>query len=553
MKRYVAFCRDETFPALLFLAMLALAGCSVQKYREDADREVYEIIESKQGQALDQARPFTIDRPSDTLRQRLLEVQAAEADAAPAAIPSVLSLRDALVIAAENSRTFQDERENLYLAALALTLQRHEFSSRFAAILSAGADQTDRDNRSMDAGGEAEMTRNLPDGGQIAASLGLTAMKIVSGRLDSEVLSTLNFQLVQPLLRGAGRKVALEGLVQAEREVIYAVRSFARFQKTFAVDIISSYYDVLEQKEIVGNEFDNYQNLITSRQRAEAMYEAGRLPEIQLGQTRQDEYRARTRWINIRQQYQGVLDRFKMTLGLPTDAKLELDPKDWVRLRAAGLQGETAPDLPAAVQIAIERRLDHLVAQGRVKDAERQVEVAKDGLKADLDLVFTGSSQSPTSRSADHVGDFRLRNGSYSAGLSLGLPLDRKSERNTFRETEINLERSCRSLEQNGDQVKLEVRDAVRQLARAKESYAIQESAVELARRRVEGANLLLEAGRAETRDLLEAQEALVEAQNALVRALVSYTVARLRLLRDTGQLEVNELALPKDMWSANE
>ena len=89
---------------------------------------------------------------------------------------------------------------------------------------------------------------------------------------------------------------------------------------------------------------------------------------------------------------------------------------------------------------------------------------------------------------------------------------------------------------------------AARRLAQARESYNIQQSAADLARRRVEATNLLLDAGRAQSRDLLEAQDALLEAQNALVRALVDHTVARLEFLRDTEQLEVDEQAIPNGL-----
>jgi outer membrane protein TolC len=54
-----------------------------------------------------------------------------------------------------------------------------------------------------------------------------------------------------------------------------------------------------------------------------------------------------------------------------------------------------------------------------------------------------------------------------------------------------------------------------------------------------------LKAGLVQIRDLLEAQEALISAQNAFTSALVTYRLAELQLQRDMGVLEVNE----KGMW----
>jgi outer membrane protein TolC len=73
----------------------------------------------------------------------------------------------------------------------------------------------------------------------------------------------------------------------------------------------------------------------------------------------------------------------------------------------------------------------------------------------------------------------------------------------------------------------------------------IQSSAVKLATTRVKSTELFLEAGRAAIRDVLESQEALVQAQDALTAALVDYRIAELELQRDMGLLEVDE----KGLW----
>ena len=50
-----------------------------------------------------------------------------------------------------------------------------------------------------------------------------------------------------------------------------------------------------------------------------------------------------------------------------------------------------------------------------------------------------------------------------------------------------------------------------------------------------------METGRAIARDVLEAQEAKIEAENALIGALVDHTVAVLEFERDIEMLEVDE------------
>jgi hypothetical protein len=90
---------------------------------------------------------------------------------------------------------------------------------------------------------------------------------------------------------------------------------------------------------------------------------------------------------------------------------------------------------------------------------------------------------------------------------------------------------------------RLEIRQAWRTLAAARKSYELQQEGLRLATRRVDSADLNLQAGKATTRDLLEAEQARVEARNALTAALVAFAVARLELERDAGILRPDETA----------
>ena len=73
-----------------------------------------------------------------------------------------------------------------------------------------------------------------------------------------------------------------------------------------------------------------------------------------------------------------------------------------------------------------------------------------------------------------------------------------------------------------------DVRQAYRQLMSTTEQYITQKKSLALAEERVRNMPVLLKSGRAKTRDLLEAQDALLLAQNNLTSALVGHTIAKL-------------------------
>ena len=199
-----------------------------------------------------------------------------------------------------------------------------------------------------------------------------------------------------------------------------------------------------------------------------------------------------------------------------------------------------------AIDQALANRQDLLIAYGQAEDARRAVDIARDALRAGLELKVTGSAGETRSLGSADQPDARLElnKGQYGASLSWALPWERTAERNEYRKSFIALEQQLRRVEALEDNIKLQIRNDLRSLMQTGESYRIQRQAVAVARRRVESTQLFLEAGRAEIRDVLEAQEALISAQNALTSAIVNYRITELNLQRDMAVLEINEEGL---------
>lgn len=204
-------------------------------------------------------------------------------------------------------------------------------------------------------------------------------------------------------------------------------------------------------------------------------------------------------------------------------------------------------DMHEAVKIALLKRLDLQAAQGQVYDAQRGVVVAADALRAGLKVTFTANADQPRGLGSADLPDARLRldRGVYGAGGLLDLPFDRTQESIAYRTSYIALEQSVRAMQLLEDQIKFDVRNDLRTLIQVRESFRIQAQAVTLAERRVQSTQMFLEAGLAEIRDFLDAQSALIAAQNALSAALVNYRVTELTLQKDMEVLDVNE----KGLW----
>jgi outer membrane protein TolC len=578
----------RTTVALGFLAAALMTGCGPEFYTKQADRDDYTIVAEKNMKAIGEAPEFTINPPTlpalpqqkgeegQAVREipsetgasleikvpplgiipalpEMLQIppqmpeEKAIALPSPVPEPSANALRlttaGALRLAVQASRDYQAQKEAVYEVALTLTYQRYLFTPHPTWTGKANLSNLDGGNadtrlRTWDATSTMGVSQQLANGAVIAGNLGIAALKFINREVGDTVGSALNFNVTQPLWRGAGEAVVQENLIQAERNALYAVRSFARYEQTFSVDIASQYLRVLQNRDIVLNNWRNYQSLVINRERADWLAKAERLPEFQVDQARQDELRAYNNWIVTRQTYVNSLDSFKITLGIPVITEVVLDPGELGRLSAAGLQHSDAA-LEDATATGLQKRFDLMNVRDGVADADRKIVVAENGLAGDVDLVasigYLSLNDNPQSAR------LAFNRGNYIIGMTINMPVDRLQERNALRVTQINRQVAGRQLDLTTSNVILQVREALRQLEQARESYEIQKRSVALAERRVESTQLLLQAGRAEQRDVLDAQQALVDAQNALTNAVVDHSVAGLQFQRDTGTLVVDE------------
>lgn len=541
LKQKPPFGRRSRTPASVVMALL-LAGCSADAYRLEADRAVYEILSSKRVAALgtDVALvDFRVEAAQNNLRSRLLE-QIAHGD-----LPKVeVTLERALEVAAENSRDFQNQKERLYLAALSLTGQRNRYDVIFSGGSGASLDgtATTRDQARLDS--DVSASRILATGANVFGSFVNSFFKtfVSSGGWDTS--SLLSLSITQPLLRGLGSEVTLEPLTQAERSTVYAIRTYERFRRTFCVSVISEYLGVLQQQNNLSNQNASYDSLQRSTQRSLWLAMAGRTPKFEVDQAEQREFSAEDRRIAADASVRRLLDRFKVTLGLPLEIDLILDSGVLAALEGLGV-GHLSLSEAEATTLAFARRLDWQNAVDQVVDAARKTRVAADALRLGLDLSG-GISASPSDEKKPWTLDFSKMD--WDIGLELDLPLNRVPERNTYRQSLISLDAERRDYSFLEDSIKQAVRNALRDVDAAHRSYEIQQKSVALAKDRVNSTKALVEAARAITRDYLESEDDLLASQNALTGSLVNYVVSKLSLLRDLELLDVGSKGLSIDL-----
>ena len=578
---------------LILLVGVGFCGCSPSAYVRDADRQVQAIVREREQKVLGyqpQVDPGDVERPlpskkaydpiplslmpppqpSPMERQPIVEPQGplgpelrwmelppVEMDTFPydvsearpgrgptlgPAVPRLnvpqFGLFESIAYAVENSRSYRDQMDDLYRSALDVTLQRHLFEPRPFASLRYDFEggQGDINYRSaLTATGAAGVRQRLPLGGEIVAQ-GLTSfVNALSDNLSDGESASIAISGSIPLLRGAGL-VNLEPLIQSERNVVYQVRAFESFRRSFVVDISGRYFRLLTLQQSVNNRRRNLANLTAFTEQMQELWNAGRLPNrLQVQQALQAKLTAQGALIDAMDAYNTALDEFKIALGMPVEQPLDIVPVV-LDVEVPKVQDEEA------LALARRFRLELQTVRDRVEDARRQVQVARNGLLPDLDI---DARAEVGNRDGTTVGAFDARTATYGAGVTLDLPVDRVIERNRYRASLIDLAETQRRYEQSLAVVEADVRDSIRAIRSAQESLQIQRRGIELAETRLDFATELLRIGRpgVNARDAIEAQSALLDAQDRYDRAKGQLQIRVLEYLRDTGLLRVDPKA----------
>ncbi|HOK80620.1 MAG TPA: TolC family protein, partial [bacterium] len=292
----------------ILVVATVLCGCSVSYYEKRADREVSSILKEKQQPA--EKGKIKSAGLEDEIRKETV----------------FLTLKDALILAAKNNREYQSAKEDVYLSALSLTYQRYLYGIQRDASgsiqwNSASGQDTVSGNLNL------SLVKWLAQGAKLTFDIGQYLTKYLTGSKENIYQTALSLNIFQPLFQGAGRLVSQENLIEAERNVVYQIRSFLRYQRNFSVQVAQKYFNIILAQNNLDNYWKNYIFLRDTRERIEMLAEAGRIPPLQADQARQNEYRAYQQWIQAGNNYKQQEDEFKIFLGLSPETVIILDKK----------------------------------------------------------------------------------------------------------------------------------------------------------------------------------------------------------------------------------
>jgi outer membrane protein TolC len=367
MTAKVMFARTKPILLMLSIATLFSLGCSRSKYRKAADQQSLQLISSRNTDHR-WALPLRPVEPASESRLSL----PANLDCAPkppddpASLPLMycpdghanhkywdkiansdriestawldslprkpdgsieLNQQTAIDLALLHSRDYQRAYESVYLTALQLTENQFEFETQWNGGLGTEFLATGKDlgnNRILSTSDRLGFNRSLAGGGQLATNV-LNSFFWDFGANTVGSSGAIVSTFTQPLLRGAFRHVRLESLTQAERNLLYEARNFARFRRALYFDVSGDYLRLLTQKQSIRNAKANIESLRSNLVEHEEMKILKMVSQIQVDQIYQEYQNGRLTLLAAEQNLVSSLDQFKFQIGLPPWVPFEVD------------------------------------------------------------------------------------------------------------------------------------------------------------------------------------------------------------------------------------
>ncbi len=391
-------------PVLLVSVVIVASGCARTEHRLQADREAYDVIAERNVDPRWHAADYSIeidprsryfdpndpdrppmpqDDPASNQYMHLVDgmkgwkhwddngVRAElENPAWRKALPEYvevagddlvkLNIDSALQLAYVHSPSHQNQLETLYLSALDVTTERFRLDTQFFGGFGARYDQSKSlNNDRLTVGSTSAANPSLQAQRRFA-----TAGELLIGFANSFVVeltdsganlatSIANFSFIQPLLRGAGRDVALEQLTFVERALLANLRAYHQYRQGFYTQVAigelgvagpqrggggtviagfsgqgttGGYIGLLQELQQIRNTEDNLSLQERTLARLAAFQDIGVIDLVQVDQFRQSIENERANLLRDRNGFELSLDRYKTsTLGLPPDLPIELD------------------------------------------------------------------------------------------------------------------------------------------------------------------------------------------------------------------------------------
>ena len=425
--------------------------------------------------------------------------------------PRVLTLEEAIQHALANNRGLNRARLGLESSEIAYKSQQEQFQLRIVPTLQTGYSSDSEEVWRAGAG----FSRRFSTG------VNLSLDPFVGGQ-NGESEAGVEFRLDLPLLRGAGKEFALDGVHSSLYAYQDATLSFHSQQAGTVLQTVQAVYRALLNDRQIDLQEKQLAALQEHLALAKIKEKAGVITAIDL-------YRAEIRIKNVengltlrRESRASTLDELKRLLALPQSGDITITAP--LSYQSIALEEAEAVDIAFANRIEIDqtRRL--------VSETQRQLVLAEKNLLPQLDLQL-GYSQ--TGEDLDFGFDEEI----WTARLSSDTDLFRRGEKNAYTQKRISYRQIQLDQIAERERIIQEVRAQLNTLDKQLQRIVLREEQLHQTRGKMLLAESKFRNGMADNFDLIEAQTEMQNAENDHLVEQINYILQTYQLRSTLGTL----------------
>lgn len=365
--------------------------------------------------------------------------------------------------------------------------------------------------------------------------------------------ASLGFSVGQELLRGFDIASNRVSVVLSRKDRDISVYEFERMVTRTLFDLEKSYWGVVAAARDRDLEKKAYDLALDLERRTGIQVEVGVLPRVALTQARSESAARKVSMINSENAYETSVDALKNLLAMPLEETVELlEVTDFMPTAY-----EPASEAAAVVQ-AFEKRPEMRRAEREMEKAgalktfysrqrlprltvEGRLEYLGLGGSENPDRLVFGESDTVARRFAGSSNAYDSIVGrdfpSWSVTGKLSYPIFGRKAGGDYAKARADYDRSVISYQKRKDAVRLDVRNAIREIASSRKRMEAALLSTNLAKEVLGNEEEKFKAGLSTTREILEAQRDLISAEANYISAFASHRIALADLERARGTM----------------
>lgn len=343
---------------------------------------------------------------------------------------------------------------------------------------------------------------------------------------NGEYSTAMGLSVEQPILRGFGKDVNLDGIKSVDFSIQSSYRNIYQTKVNTVLETVAAFYEAVRQRETAGLYKSMGMRLSSHATVAKAKENVGLA-------TPMDTYRAQIRlkdaedsFTQAVEAYRDSLDRLKVILSLPLETEMEIED-----VRTSEILNI---ELNNAIETALAHRIELEQAEADIKEAERRSAIMKHKILPEINLVFDYERFDSSDRFDRSAG---LNQNRWGLRVRTSTDLSRTAEKSAYEQSILDLQTLQLNLEGKKDEFRRQVRKQLNSLKESGKRIDIIKEQIKQAEGKLALAEVKFAHEMADNFDVIEAETELQRARVNLLTAEIDYTVGAYNMRAVTGTL----------------